>query len=218
MITRCPAVFPGANRPDRTGRWTDGANLALGPKGDTGDTGATGPSGPSGPIGATGPSGATGPQGPIGPLGRFGPTGATGPAGATGPSGPPGPAGSGSGGLTVANWVLARGTLTSIGTNKTNELVVPVTATPTKCVARCRTAPVGSNLILNINVNGASLWADNLANQLTVPDGQVDGSQTVFDPAMATIPAGAILTIDVVQTGNQTAGGDITVEFVLTPV
>jgi hypothetical protein len=143
----------------------------------------------------------------------------TGPQGVTGATGPSGPPGSGTGvGLTIATWVLARNALTSVGTDKTNELVVPVTASPTNCFARCKTAPSGADLIFDINVNGIGLWDNNPVNRLTIPNGQVSGSQNVFDPALATITAGSILTVDVVQVGSVSAGGDITIEFVLTPI
>jgi hypothetical protein len=114
---------------------------------------------------------------------------------------------------TIVTWALARNVMTTVGTNKANELIMPRVGTPVVCYAICKTAPIGLDMIFDIKYDGVSIWANNLGNRLRILSNTLEAETTVFDPA-AVIPIGAVLTIDVVQVGTAVSGGDITIELI----
>jgi len=106
-------------------------------------------------------------------------------------------------------WYLT-GTL-AVGTNKSAVISWDggCTFTITKVVAVAKTGPVGADLILDINLDGTSIWNATPANRIKIADGATAGSQTSFDDN--TIADGQDVTIDVDQIGSGTAGANVTV-------
>jgi hypothetical protein len=72
-----------------------------------------------------------------------------------------------------------------------------------------KTAPTGASLIVDINLDGVSLWATHPANRPTIAAAGKAGETTSFDTATATDDQ--VLTVDVDQVGSGTAGSDLTV-------
>lgn len=68
------------------------------------------------------------------------------------------------------------------------------------------TAPTGASLILDININGTSIWDSTQANRVKVLATENAGTQTSFDTT--SLSAGDRVTVDIDQIGSGTAGGD----------
>lgn len=94
-------------------------------------------------------------------------------------------------------------------TSATPVLVALATQTITKAYANVKTAPSGAAIIVDININGTSIWNTTPANRLTIADAATSGTQTSFDTTA--LSEGDILTIDIDQVGSTTAGSDLTV-------
>lgn len=98
----------------------------------------------------------------------------------------------------------------AVGSNVSARLKVDFAGTIVKAKAYSKTAPVGSNLIFDINKNGTSIWASTQANRVKVTaGGNEDSDQTNFDTT--TFVAGDNFTIDTDAVGSSTAGSDITI-------
>jgi hypothetical protein len=78
--------------------------------------------------------------------------------------------------------------------------------TITRVQAYADTAPVGADLIIDININGTSIWASTPANRLKITAGSNSGNQTSFDTA--SIPANTRVSVDIDQVGSSTPGGN----------
>jgi hypothetical protein len=103
----------------------------------------------------------------------------------------------------------------AVGTNVSARLKVNFAGTITKAKAYAKTAPVGSNLIFDINKSGTSIWASTQANRVKVTAGaNEDTDQTNFDTS--TFSADDIFTVDIDGVGSSTAGSDITVMLEVT--
>lgn len=102
------------------------------------------------------------------------------------------------------------GSLTT-GTSQTPILIAQMNLTIVKAYAAVKTAPVGADLIIDINKNGTSIWNVTPSNRLKITDGNTTGSQTSFDTT--SISEGDLLTLDIDQVGSTTAGSDLTVEL-----
>jgi hypothetical protein len=107
-----------------------------------------------------------------------------------------------------------------------NAFIFPITGTPTVGTNKapllhemwengtiievrvvCKTAPTGANVIIDVNVDGVSIW--DAANRVKVLAGANAGNTgTINNPVVA---KGSILTIDVDQIGSSVAGSDFTV-------
>lgn len=175
-----------------------GATGAQGPIGLTGATGATGPAGPQGPTGLTGATGATGPQGETGPQG---PAGATGP---TGPQGPPGVVSFWSGNSTgtqtlnadndyavtfAQNLTSPEGDYTISADGRT----VTVNNAGDYLISYDVLIPSGTTTTNNgfyVTLNGTQIPAT-----LTNVTGTFETSETVSSQAIATLPAGATISL-----------------------
>lgn len=72
------------------------------------------------------------------------------------------------------------------------------------------TAPVGADLIVDVNIGGASIFSP--ANRPTIPAGS-NTSGAVTALATTTIPTGGYLTVDVDQVGSSTPGADLVVQI-----
>jgi len=92
--------------------------------------------------------------------------------------------------------------LLTVTTGKT-KFVFPVPAVLLGVTPSVNTAPVGSDVIIDVNINGVSTFAP--ANRPRVLDGQEVGAEatTFLD---ATVEAGDYLTVDVDQVGSSTPG------------
>lgn len=103
----------------------------------------------------------------------------------------------------------------STGTD-VSPLVIPVfeAMTLTQVLALVRTAPVGANIIIDINDDGTSIWNSG-ANRLNIPDGStsVVSTTTINNPSVAALSK---LTLDVDQVGSVTPGADLAVLLVYT--
>jgi len=72
-----------------------------------------------------------------------------------------------------------------------------------------KTAPVGASLIVDINLNGTSLWEATQANRPKILTTATEGQTTDFDTTTAFLYDA--LTMDIDQVGSGTAGSDLTV-------
>lgn len=108
-------------------------------------------------------------------------------------------------------WTIS-GTL-AVGTNKSHVLrsMVPNGFVIEKAFADVKTAPTGTSIILDININNVSIWNVTQANRLTIAAGATAGSQTLFDTAL--VASEDLLTLDVDQVGSTVAGSDLTVSL-----
>jgi hypothetical protein len=82
------------------------------------------------------------------------------------------------------------------------------TLTISKIRASCGTAPTGAAVILDVNVNGSTIWSTQ-GNRVQVAAAANTGTQTTFNTT--TIADGSYFTIDVDQIGSTVAGSDLTV-------
>lgn len=106
-----------------------------------------------------------------------------------------------------AAWYIA-GTLV-VGANQSQEIVYRGPAgTIKRADAHVKTAPVGADLIFDININGTTIWSTQ-ANRVKCADGVTSGTQTSFNTT--SIADGDVLTLDIDQIGSGTAGSSATV-------
>ena len=111
---------------------------------------------------------------------------------------------------TIVTFVLHNGESVATGTNKTNAIIVPHAGTITRCDAYCKTAPTGSDLIMDINKGGTTIWSTQ-ANRITIAASAQTGTQSSFNTT--TVAQGDILTIDIDQIGSTIPGATVTVEL-----
>jgi hypothetical protein len=106
----------------------------------------------------------------------------------------------------------------TVADDKTSWVVKSIPGTITSVRAVCKTAPVGSALIFDIDKSSntgtswTSIWASTPANKIQLADGAKSGTQTSFDTT--TFSAGDVFRINVDQIGSGTAGSDCTVQMV----
>jgi hypothetical protein len=105
-------------------------------------------------------------------------------------------------------FVLHLGENVSVGSYKTNVLMVPVTGTIVNVSAVAKVGPVGSAIILDINRNGTTIWSTQ-TNRLQIVSGETIGVQTLFNTTA--LSSGDLLTIDIDQIGSSVPGQEITV-------
>jgi hypothetical protein len=103
-------------------------------------------------------------------------------------------------------WYVS-GTLVT-GTSVGARYVAPQNLTITKCWLSARTAPTGSAILVDINLNGTTIWATQ-ANRATITAGSTTGNTTTFDTTAIT--AGQYLDLDIDQVGSTIAGVDLTI-------
>jgi hypothetical protein len=73
------------------------------------------------------------------------------------------------------------------------------------------TAPTSQSILVDINVNGTSIWNATQANRITIAAGTNTDEGGAFDTA--TITDGQYLTVDIDQVGSGTVGADLTVSI-----
>ena len=190
-----------------------GPTGAAGPQGPPGATGPAGPQGPAGLTGATGPQGETGPQGPAGATGATGPagpqgeTGPQGPAGATGATGPQGPPG------VVSFWNgNSTGTQTLTAATGNEITFTPNLSSPTadytlSADGRTLTVTNAGDYLISYDIlipsgttttnNGFYVTSNGtqIPATLTNVTGTFETSETVSSQAIASLPAGAAISL-----------------------
>lgn len=80
--------------------------------------------------------------------------------------------------------------------------------------ANVGTAPVGADVIIDVNIDGVSIFPDT-AHQLVIPDGQTTSGKHVIT---ANVAPGSALSVDIDQVGTTTAGDDLLVELVVSEI
>lgn len=75
--------------------------------------------------------------------------------------------------------------------------------------ASVKTAPAGSSLIADVNLDGVTIFTTQ-ANRPTIPDGALTSGMAV--PAVTVWPAGSFLTADVDQIGSTTPGAELVIQ------
>lgn len=102
------------------------------------------------------------------------------------------------------------GTLTADTSNRLYaRYLVPENMTIVKAWAVVETAPTGADLLIDIYLNGTSIWASTTSNRLTVSAGATTGNRTSFDTTAIT--AGNYLDIYIDQVGSTIAGAGLAV-------
>jgi hypothetical protein len=94
------------------------------------------------------------------------------------------------------------------GNNKTPELFAADDLTISEVFISCKTGPVGSDLICDINKNGTTIFTTQ-GNRPTITDGNTSG--TSGTPDVTALAKNDKLTLDIDQVGSGTPGSDITV-------
>ncbi len=89
----------------------------------------------------------------------------------------------------------------------TIEWPAPFDFTLVSAVGRVATAPVGANLIVDVRLNGTSIFASQ-AEMISVASSQNQDTSATKNQAVV---AGDVLTFEVEQVGTTTAGADLTV-------
>ncbi|MEU6712957.1 hypothetical protein ABZ897_15865 [Nonomuraea sp. NPDC046802] len=131
--------------------------------------------------------------------------GTSAPVSGAGPQGPPGPG-------VLPPYVIDGPVTVSTGTYRLyNDTGRPWTITAVR--ATVVAPPTGSGISVDVNVDGASIFAAE-ADQPTIPDGGTTAKSTTF--ATAAVPDGAHLTVDVDTIGTTTPGAKLSVQVTVT--
>jgi len=109
------------------------------------------------------------------------------------------------------NFLLGTNAPVTTGNDKCNALITAYAGTIIKCKAYAKTAPTGQALIMDIKLDGTSIWNITTGNRISIADGSNLGVQTSFDTSV--FLENESLTIDVIQVGSSTAGQDVTVQL-----
>ncbi|MEE9293512.1 MAG: hypothetical protein V3W34_00905 [Phycisphaerae bacterium] len=86
------------------------------------------------------------------------------------------------------------------------EWVAPVGFTLKDVTGRVNTAPVGADLVVDIRVNGTSIFSLQ-SDMVVIADGTQQDKSTTVDHA---VTAGDVITFEIEQVGSTTAGADLT--------
>jgi hypothetical protein len=102
------------------------------------------------------------------------------------------------------------GTLTAgaILTTWTNDTGVSLSIRSVRAVVR--TAPTGASVLVDVNINGTTIYTTQANRPTVLAAGTNSGKSTGF--SLSTIPDGAALTVDIDQIGSTVAGADLTVQ------
>jgi len=220
---------------------SDGVTGPVGPAGATGATGNDGLTGATGPSGAIGAQGATGPIGATGNSGAVGATGATGPAGATTIAGISGLQAALDSKILLTEKAAANGVATldsgfkipvsqipssattrvlpysylgtlavSVGTFRLyNDSGAPWTITGVRATAAI--APVGADIVIDVNKNGSTIFTTQSNRPTIVANTTSSGKVTSID--ITSIADGEYLTVDVDQVGVSEPGSDLVIQI-----
>lgn len=116
-------------------------------------------------------------------------------------------------GETTPIFIFPYQSICAVGTNVAGPLIVPKALTITKAYLYIVTVNTGASLIVDINLNGTSIWNTTQANRLTLAAGDADGktTQTSFDTTA--LAEGDILTMDIDQVGSTIPGTNLVVQI-----
>jgi hypothetical protein len=95
-------------------------------------------------------------------------------------------------------------------TNAAPSFIVPFSCTITKAYLYVRTAPTGAAIIVDIHLNGTTIWATQ-ANRVQIAATANTGTQTSFDTTA--LVENDRLDVDIDQVGSSVAGSDLTIEL-----
>jgi len=101
------------------------------------------------------------------------------------------------------------GTLAVSASRLYNRYIAPQDLTIIKAWAMAETAPTGASLLIDIYINGTSIWSVTPANRLTIAASATTGTQTSFDTTA--ISAGDYIDIYIDQVGSTVAGAGLAV-------
>jgi hypothetical protein len=120
----------------------------------------------------------------------------------------------GSSGYDKATFVICNGSPCAVGSNLTNEYIIVSPVAFRVCYACAKTAPTGADLLIDINLNGTSIFG---SPKLTVAAGSTCSTAISQAANFAVTSAAALqrLTVDIDQIGSVAAGQDVTVTCVL---
>ena len=99
------------------------------------------------------------------------------------------------------------------GNSQGARVYIDVTGTITKVRLHADIAPTDASLIVDIHLNGTTIWSAQ-GNRATLASGNENSSTTTFNTTAIT--AGQYLTLDVDQIGLTLPGEDLTVELTFT--
>ncbi len=110
----------------------------------------------------------------------------------------------------VLLWYIS-GTLVA-GTDASARIILPFNGKIIKASAYATTAPTGATVIIDMNLNGTTLWA---SGKLTIAiSANAATDKTVFDTT--TVSTDDYLTVDIDQIGSTVAGADLAIQLHIT--
>lgn len=121
--------------------------------------------------------------------------------------------GAGTPGTTKYNVSYSRTGAATVTTGKLR-WAAPAACTITQIRATIGTAPVGADLIVDVNKNGVTIFTTQ-TNRPKILAGAFD-SGLVTNMEVTALAAGDYLTVDIDQIGTTTAGSDVTIEIFVT--
>jgi len=98
------------------------------------------------------------------------------------------------------------GDVLEVGTGQSATLIVPFNGVLTKCTGIVGIAPTGSDLVIDVNKGGTSIFG---VSKLSIAAGSSSGVQETFSSTEVT--EGATFTLDIDSIGSTVAGSDLTV-------
>lgn len=135
--------------------------------------------------------------------GTIGPPGPPGPAGPQGDPGPVGPRGFGQAVFTMPGTIAVQ--------TGTIRFRVVGSLSISGVVASVGQAPIGADIVVDVNVNGSSAFTVS-GTQPTIGAGNQDSG--VHVPTITALSEGDYLTVDVDQVGSSFHGSDLTVQII----
>lgn len=106
----------------------------------------------------------------------------------------------------------------TIGTDLANPVIIQRSGIVQSAMAAAKTAPTGQDAIIDIKINGVSIFRAGMANHLIIPDGSTAvQTKTDFSAGILIVNPGDVLTVDVEQVGSTVAGQDLTVYLSILP-
>lgn len=99
-----------------------------------------------------------------------------------------------------------------VGAKQLNwQFFMPFTATAKECILVANTGPTGAALIVNVEKNGAGMYA--AGDRPRIADGSTSGSSTVL--TTKNLSRGDLISFNVDQVGNVVAGSDLEIELIV---
>ena len=106
---------------------------------------------------------------------------------------------------------VSPGASITLGSDKLGaSFIAPWDMTIVRCSAHAQVAPVGADIIFDINKNGVTIWTVQ-ANRLKILNGANSGNTSTF--SVTAVAQGDKITFDVDQRGVATVGANVTVEI-----